>query len=422
MSGETGETMNGTTQRGTAVAATIVFCALVALCEGIDLQAAGVAASGIAAEFKPSPGQMGTFFSGSTLGLFVGALIGGRLADGIGRKKVLVASVALFGLFSLLTPFSWDMASLSWARVLTGLGLGGALPNLIALVSESVGGEHRVGTVAMVYAATPFGGAIASLISLLLPASSWRVIFIVGGAVPLLLSPLMGFGMQESAAFQRVRRASGDGVAGAHMPRPGSFLAILADGRAIRTLLLWVSFFLGLLVLYLLLNWLPTLLVNDGLTRVEAASTQIGFNIGGAVSAVLMGHHMSRRGRNRAIVMTFVALPLLLLMLAKAPPALAIIASIVFALGCSIMAAQAFLYAMAPLPYPTAIRGIGVGAAVAAGRIGSIVGPKLGGVLRAAGHDSSQLLLDLLPIIVLASACALWLAWSSRNEGSAADA
>jgi MFS transporter, AAHS family, 3-hydroxyphenylpropionic acid transporter len=163
-------------------------------------------------------------------------------------------------------------------------------------------------------------------------------------------------------------------------------------------------------------------LVNDGLTRVEAASTQIGFNIGGAVSAVLMGHHMSRRGRNRAIVITFVALPLLLLMLAKAPPALAVIASIVFALGCSIMAAQAFLYAMAPLPYPTAIRGIGVGAAVAAGRIGSIVGPKLGGVLRAAGHDSSQLLLDLLPIIVLASACALWLAWNSRNEGGAADA
>ena len=98
--------MNGTTRRRAAVATTIVFCALVALCEGIDLQAAGVAASGIAAEFKPSPGEMGTFFSGSTLGLFVGALIGGRLADGIGRKKVLVASVALFGLFSLLTPFS----------------------------------------------------------------------------------------------------------------------------------------------------------------------------------------------------------------------------------------------------------------------------------------------------------------------------
>ena len=93
-----------------------------------------------------------------------------------------------------------------------------------------------------------------------------------------------------------------------------------------------------------------------------------------------------------------------------------------FVFGCAIMAAQAFLNAMAPLPYPTAIRGIGVGAAVAAGRIGSIVGPKLGGVLRAAGHDSSQLLLDLLPIIVLASACALWLAWNSRNEGSAADA
>jgi MFS transporter, AAHS family, 3-hydroxyphenylpropionic acid transporter len=402
-----------------AAASTMVLCVLVALCEGIDLQAAGVAASGIAAEFKPTPDQMGTFFSGSTAGLFVGALIGGRLADSIGRKSVLVASVALFGLFSLLTPLSWDVSSLSCARVLTGLGLGGALPNLIALVSESADGRSPGGTVAMVYAATPFGGAMASLLSLLLPGSHWRVIFIVGGVIPLVLAPLMLFGLQESTAFRSMRDGAAVSVGAAAMPampKPGSFLAIFADGRALRTLLLWASFFLGLLVLYLLLNWLPTLLVNDGLTRIEAAGAQIGFNIGGALSAVLIGHQLSRRGRNASILVTFVTLPILLLALAEAPPILAVIAVIVFALGCSILAAQAFLYAMAPLPYPTAIRGIGVGAAVAAGRIGSIVGPKLGGMLKAAGHSSSHLLLDLLPIVVAASVCALLLAWYSPAE------
>jgi AAHS family 3-hydroxyphenylpropionic acid transporter len=372
--------MNTNALNTAAIRTTIVFCVLAALCEGIDLQAAGVAAAGIVPEFKPNPSQMGTFFSASTFGLFIGALIGGRVADAIGRKKVLVASVGLFGLFSLLTPLAWDIVSLSEARLLTGLGLGGALPILIALVSETNRDHTRSGSVAMVYAATPFGGAIASLLSLMMDASHWRVIFVVGGVVPLLLAPFMAFAMPESVAFQRVRLAalSGD-LSAASPPHSGGWLArifhsfvdIFAQGRALRTLLLWVSFFFGLLVLYLLLNWLPTLLVSDGLTRVQAAGAQIGFNIGGASAAVLIGYLLGGRMRTVAIVTTFVSFPILLVALAKAPSELGIIAAIVFVLGCSVMAAQAFLYAMAPVVYPTAIRGVGVGVAVAAGRIGS---------------------------------------------------
>jgi len=175
--------------------------------------------------------------------------------------------------------------------------------------------------------------------------------------------------------------------------------------------LLWVSFFLGLLTLYLLLNWLPTLLVGDGLTRAQAVGAQIGFNAGGALAALLMGVLLEGRLRGPSIVITFVALPVLVWLLAKAPPQLVILTLLVLLLGCAVLAAQGFLYAMAPIPYPTVIRGIGVGAAVAMGRIGSIVGPKLGGALRAMGHGSSQLLMDLLPIVILGSVCALWLAW-----------
>ena len=392
---------------------TLVLCVFAALCEGIDLQAAGVAAQGIAAEFQPGPQQMGTFFSASTLGLFFGALIGGRLADGVGRKRTLVGSVALFGLLSFLTQFSWDMVTLSWARLLTGLGLGAALPNLIALVSEGEGARHRSGTVAMVYAAMPFGGALASLLSMVLPAASWRAIFVVGGVVPMVLCPFMAFGLQESAAFRGLQAAVGAQAHHADMPARGSFMAIFADGRAVRTMLLWVSFFLGLLILYLLLNWLPTLLVNDGLTRVHAASAQIGFNLGGVVAALFMGRQLSRKGHHLTVVTTFVAMPILLLALAEAPPGLTLITLIVCTLGCSVIAGQAFLYSMAPIPYPTAIRGIGVGSAVAVGRIGSIVGPKLGGMLKGAGQDASHLLLDLLPIVIVGSVCALLLAWKS---------
>ena len=389
---------------------TILFCVLVALCEGIDLQAAGVAAAGIGAEFRPTPDQFGTFFSASTFGLFLGALIGGRLADSIGRKKVLVASIGIFGLFSLLTSVSSSIATLSWARALTGLGLGGALPMMLALVTESSAEKHQSASVAMVYAAMPLGGAAASLLIMLIATSHWRTIFFVGGVFPLLLAPVMAVALPESAVFQRERETPAS-------LRAGSFTALFADGRVRRTLLLWASFLLELLLLYLLLNWLPTLLVTDGFTRVQAAGAQIGFNLGGVFAALLIGYLLGGRLRNGATIVVFTVLPLLLVLLAKVPPDFAVVAPTVFVLGSAVLAAQAFLYAVAPVAYPTRIRGIGVGAAVAFGRIGSILGPKLGGTLKAAGHGPSQLLLDLLPIVIVGSLASLWLAWEVRRRG-----
>lgn len=404
--------------------ATIVCCLLAAFCEGIDLQAAGVAAGGIAPEFKPNPDQLGTFFSASTFGLFIGALAGGRLADSIGRKHVLIASIAIFGVASLLTPLAWDMRSLCEARLLTGLGLGGALPNLIALVNECSAAGRRSANVALMYSGAPFGGAVASLISMSIVPSHWRWIFIAGGVVPLIIAPIMLLKLPESPAFERVRSAAGmSGSADARgadlraaNPRPGSFLAILAAGRAVPTLLLWVSFFLGLLMLYLLLSWLPTLVVGNGMSKPQAAAAQIAFNVGGGLAALLMGQLLEGRLRRAAVVTTFVALPALVVLLSRTPPQLGITVLIVFLLGCAVLAAQAFLYAVAPACYPTSIRGVGVGAAVAVGRIGSIVGPKLGGVIKAAGHSYSQLLTDLLPIVVVGSMAAMALAWYTGRD------
>ena len=395
---------------------TILFCVLVAFCEGIDLQAAGVAAAGIGSEFKPNPNELGTFFSASTFGLLIGALVGGRLADRIGRKTVLVASIGLFGLFSLLTSLARDVPSLIEARALTGLGLGGALPMLLALVTEASTVKQQSVSVATVYAAMPLGGAGASLLSLMMSASQWRVVFVVGGVIPLVLAPLMAFGLPESSAFRRMHQAFKTGVA---TPpgrfAAGSFRALFAEGRAGRTGLLWASFLLELLLLYLLLNWLPTLLIGDGFSRAQATAAQIGFNLGGVLSAVLIGYLLGGRLRQAAIIVTFVALPLLLVALAETPSQFIVVAWAVFLLGCAVLAAQAFLYALAPIVYPIWIRGTGVGAAVAVGRIGSVLGPKLGGVLKAAGQGPSQLLIDLLPIVIAGSVCALWLAWATAR-------
>jgi AAHS family 3-hydroxyphenylpropionic acid transporter len=425
--------MRDATDRGGPAAATIVCCVLAVFCEGIDLQAAGVAAGGIIPEFKPGAGQLGNFFSASTLGLFLGAVIGGRVSDAIGRKRVVIASIVLFGVFSLLTAAAWDMQTLSWARALTGLGLGGALPNLVALVNESSPPDRRSANVALAYSGAPFGGGFASLISLSIAPSHWRWIFITGGVVPLIIAPIMIAKLRESPTFERLRHARTvtDGASarsGSDTTLSGSDTtlsgagAILAGGRATPTVLLWVSFFLGLLTLYLLLNWLPTLLVGIGLTKSQAAAAQIAFNVGGGFSALWMGRVLEGRWRAVGIGTTFVALPALVVLLSRAPPLPGLTVLIVFALGCAVLAAQAFLYAVAPACYPTAIRGTGVGAAVAIGRIGSIVGPKLAGILKAAGHGYSQLLTDLLPIVVLGSVTAIALAWYTRRASMSGDA
>lgn len=343
--------------------------------------------------------------------MFVGALAGGRLADSFGRKRVLIASVLLFGLCSLLTATAHDIGALSWARLFTGAGLGGVLPNLLALVNESSAPQRRSASVALVYSAMPLGGAVASLVSMVSAPAHWRLIFLAGGAIPVILAPLLMALLRESREFERAASAS---------PKQGSFgsfVAVFADGRAIPTLLLWLSSFLELLILYLLLSWLPTLLVASGFSKAEAAGVQIAFNVGGALAALSIGRLLEGKARNLSIITACVAVPVFVLLLSRIPAQLSWVIVTVFGLGGAVLAVQGFLYATAPGCYPTLIRGVALGTAVAMGRLGSIVGPKLGGTLRAAGHSSSQLLTDIVPIVLAGSATALVFAWLTLRTG-----
>lgn len=403
--------VSSSSDRALRATGTVAACVCAAFCEGFDLQAAGVAAAGIAAEFRPTPEQLGTFFSASSLGLFAGALIGGRLSDSLGRKRTLIIAIALFGLFSILTTLAGDIQMLAWIRLATGAGLGGALPNLLALVNESSAPTRRRANVALMYCGMPFGGALASLLSMVSAPEHWRWIFAAGGAAPLLLAPAMVWLVCESPQFAQRSRVPST----ARMPRSGSVVAIFEAGRAVPTLLLWISSFLGLLILYLLLSWLPTLLVGSGFSKAEAAGAQVAFNVGAGLAALLLGQLLESRFRHVTVLVTFIAVPLTVLALSKSPHLLVLVVVVVFALGCAVVGAQSFLYAVAPGCYPTTIRGVGMGAVVAIGRLGSIVGPKLGGMLKAAGHGSAQLLMDILPLVVLGSVVALafW-GWISR--------
>jgi MFS transporter, AAHS family, 3-hydroxyphenylpropionic acid transporter len=383
----------------------LFLCFLAAFCEGIDIQAAGVAAGGIRQQFSPDTSALSLFFSASTFGLFIGAIIGGRLSDRFGRKAVLVGSVAAFGLFSLFNAVAWDMGTLTLARFLTGLGLGGALPNLVALGAEGAPPGRRSAHVTLIYSGTPLGGVLASLVSLVTTSAQWHWIFMVGGIVPLFVAPLLALFLREPPAVARAVSVVAQGAA-----KPG-LLEFLGEGRAGRTVLLWVSFFLALLTLYLLLNWLPTLLGSTWHDGKKVAIAMIGFNVGGWLGALYIGFHLESQRRHVGVLLTFIGLPLLLLVLAFGPTQPAVMSLVVAVLGAAVLSAQSILYAYAPLCYPTRIRGTGVGFAVAMGRFGSIAGPLLGGALVGTGRSPGGVLAGIVPIVGVGGLCAIVLAW-----------
>jgi len=393
--------MNGATAPVYARRA-LVVCFLVALCEGIDLQAAGVAAGGISREFLPTVAQKGLFFGASTFGLFLGALLGGWIADAIGRKKVLVASIAAFGAFSILTSLAPDMTLLTVARLLTGLGLGGALPNLIAVAAEASAPERRSASIVAMYVGMPLGGVIASAIILFVDVTQWRTVFIAGGIAPLLTVPLM-------VAFMPATMPAGSHGGGSTVVSAEALRELFGDGRAPRTLLLWLACFLALLILYLFLNWLPTLLQGIGLSGAEAAGAQIGFNLGGVVCSLTIARLLDSRFRLAAIVATFIAVPVALLGLADLAAHPGAVWVLTLLLGAGVVSTQGILYGIAADCYAAAHRGAGVGTAVALGRVGSFVGPLLAAVLVGAGRTPAQVLTGMLPIVALCAAAVIYL-------------
>jgi len=388
-------------------ALTIGLCLIVALLEGLDLQSTGVAAPRMAREFHLAVAQMGWAFSIGALGLLPGAAIGGRLADKLGRKRVLMCSVALFGLFSIATTQVWDLNSLLAARFLTGLGLGAAMPNLIALCSEAAAPHQRNTAVGVMYCGMPFGAALAAVIGIVSPGDEgWRHIFYVGGVGPLLVLPLLAIFLRESAQFEAVRSPLNTSK-NSQEPSTSVARALWQEGRAGTTIALWISYLGTLIVLYFLINWLPSLVLSRGLTRVQSSVVQMMFNIGGGIGAIAIASLMDRIGRRRTVAGMYLGIVVALGALLAASGGTSMAWGGLLA-GLFLVGGQSVLYALASSLYPIEVRGTGVGAAVAVGRMGSILGPLIAGQLLAIGQGASVLLGASIPLIAIA-AIAAWL-------------
>ena len=388
---------------------TAILCFLSALCEGFDVQAAGVAATGITRELHCAPSDLGLFFSASGAGLLIGSVVGGLAADRWGRKITLTLSICMFGLFSLWTSFMPSLSLLTSARFLTGLGLGGAMPTLIAFAAETSAPGVRNRSIGAAYVGMPIGGSLASLLAFLLPSESWRELFRVGGLAPLFIVPaLIGFlpgrGLTTCAQPGSARGAT------------RVIQELFGRGQALKTLLLWISFFLIVLMLHLMLNWLPYLLATRGLTKDSAMLAQAGFGIGGAFIALGQAALLDSAWRRAGILVSITALPLALVCIALLPARPAIVIALALLLGGAILAQQVIVYAVGSTCYSVETRGTALGAAVAAGRAGSLAGPLFAAALLAGGRSAAQVLLGALPIALACGAC---VGLASRSRRSA---
>jgi AAHS family 3-hydroxyphenylpropionic acid transporter len=294
---------------------------------------------------------------------------------------------------------------------MTGLGLGAALPILISLSSEAADDLGRSAAVSITYAGVPLGGAIASVLGMLNVGGGWRGLFYVGGVVPLAIALLLVLWLPESRAFSEGRLHTLQ----ADRPRATEGLSGLFSAKLWKpTLLLWLASFFVLTVLYMLLNWLPSLLQGKGFSRADAGLVQLMFNFGGAAGSLWVGRLLDSQRRVATAVTIYLGMLLSLAGLGLSNSfALMLLAGL--GAGFCALGGQLVLYAMAPALYPTSIRGTGVGASITVGRLGAIGGPMIAGQILAAGMGVAGVMAAASPGIVVAAVAALALMRSQHK-------
>ena len=370
------------------------------ICEGFDLQAPGVTLASLREVFALSPQIQGLFLSIGTLGMMIGAIAGGRLADSVGRKQVLIGAILLYSIFTLLTIFAGNTFWLLAIRLLTGVGLGAALPTIISVAAEGVSERRRDLTVGILLAGPPIGAALVSLLAAVnSQTSEWKQVYTVGGLVPaLIVVPILWLLLPDTFRTHPVSR----------VVRTDVGATLFGGARAGQTVAIWVAFFAMLLVLFVIVGWLPSLLISRGISRSDASLVQMLFNLGAIPGTILAGYCFGRVTTRTASLVAFFLLSIVaLLILSYSPPEIGYVIAAGVLAGMAIAGAQAIIYALAPRIYPTAGRATGMGFCVAVGRIGSATGPLLVGWMVAAQVLPTTVIFSLIPVFALAGLMAL---------------
>lgn len=417
--------------------AILVLCFLVVAVDGLDTAAMGFIAPSLVAEWGVTKAALAPVMSAALFGLAIGALTAGPLADKYGRRKVIIASAFIFGLASLLCAFAWSLWSLTFFRFVTGLGLGAAMPNTVTLMSEYAPKGRRALFSTLMFCGFSLGSASSGFVaSHIIPEYGWRSLLLLGGVLPLILVVLLLLILPESVRFlvckgapaarvaKILRRISSNTdftnvsftvpeVLGAESE--SSIKALFRHNNGRGTVLLWITYFMGLVVVYLLTGWLPTLMKDAGIPLAEAAIVTGMFMFGSTFGTILMGWLMDRMNNHVVMGVSYAAAALCVVAIGLHASDVGMLRVLVFAAGFA-MGAQVSMVVLAAQFYQTQCRATGVSWMLGIGRFGGILGASMGGVLMTMGWDFRTIFFGLaIPAMLAAAAVILKGMYYSRR-------
>lgn len=376
--------------------AIFALCFFIVLLDGFDTAAIGYIAPSLIKEWGVSKPALAPVLSAALFGLAAGALLAGPLADRLGRKKVLVGSVGIFALACLASSFAPDLGTLSALRFVTGVGLGAAMPNAVTLMSEFCPEQRRATLTNAMFCGFPLGAAFGGFLAAwMIPQFGWRSVLVLGGVAPLALLVLLVLVLPESVRHmvaqgqpvERIRavlgRIAGPAVQGvqrfvltetaAHSDAKSGIGVVLSAPYRVGSLMLWLAYFMGLVIFYALINWMPVLFKDAGLDPKTGTLIAALFPLGG-VGAILFGWLMDRFNANRIIAVGYALTAVSIWFIGQCAGQLGTLVVVVFVAGAIMNTAQSSLPALAAAFYPTRGRATGVAWMLGIGRFGGIAG------------------------------------------------
>jgi MFS transporter, AAHS family, 4-hydroxybenzoate transporter len=413
-----------------------ILCGLCLIMDGFDVQALGYLAPAIIKDWQLTPAQMGPVLSAALFGILVGSILFSTIADRVGRRPVLVIATLFFAFVTLATARAQTIGELRFIRFIAGIGLGGIMPNAVALVGEYTPKRLRILMVLVVTNGFNVGAVIGGFLSAwMVQDFGWRSVFYVGGAIPLAIGILMFFSLPESLQFLVLRGNASAKVArwikridgtvpvdantnfvvreqkGKGVP----ILALFSQGRALGTLLLWIINFMNLLNLYFLASWLPTIVSASYTLR---ASQLVGttLQIGGVIGTFAFSWLIGRLGFIPVLSTAFFTGCLSIALMGQPAFSLAVLFGVVFVAGFCVVGGQGAVNALSASYYPTDLRSTGVGSGLGVGRIGGIVGPYVAGALLGAGWTAGQIFYTAAVAALISAITMLALRWVMKTE------
>ena len=377
--------------------ATYALCFFIVLLDGFDTAMIGYIAPSLIQEWGVSKPELGPVLSAALFGLAAGAISAGPMADRLGRKRVLVGSVLLFGVACLASAYSADIKQLTILRFITGLGLGAAMPNAVTLTSEYCPESRRSMLTNAMFCGFPLGAALGGFLAAwMIPNFGWRSVLMLGGIAPLVLGVLLFLILPESVRYMVVKRwpverirAVLSRIAGHNVLAAQSFYmqeatgadktagsgigVVLSRKYRVGSVMLWLAYFMGLVVFYALMNWMPILFKDAGIEPRTATLIAALFPLGG-VGAIFFGWLMDRYNANRVIALGYALTAVSIWAIGQAVGHVGWLMTVVFVAGTIMNTAQSSMPALAAAFYPTQGRATGVAWMLGIGRFGGIAG------------------------------------------------